>query len=334
LREHNTAHSVGARLRLRMALHAGEVTHDEHGATSTALNLAFRLLDAAPLKHALADSPASLALITSDWFYDEVVRDSTGDAGSYRPVQVTAKETTTTAWIRLPEAENAGPTPEGSGVAALLDTAVQGLTNPDPAARVAALSELAWPGEAAVDARAFLATEGRHSAAHDADFAAFYKRHARPLMGFLIVQGANPSDAADVAQDTMVAAYRRWHSVHHPRAWIYRMAAQTWARRAAATHEIPTAEPRRYSGPPAPLTDIEQWEQLSDVAAVLARLPPPQRQVMAWTLVGYKPLDVASELGISPERARSHLKQARRALRSLLARSVETRDATAPQDVE
>jgi len=44
LREHNAAHSQEERIRLRMALHAGEVNYDEHGATATSINLAFRLL--------------------------------------------------------------------------------------------------------------------------------------------------------------------------------------------------------------------------------------------------------------------------------------------------
>lgn len=104
LREHNTTHSAEAQIRLRMALHAGEVMYDQHGRTAAALNLAFRLLDAAPLKTALADSPGVLAVITSGWFFDEVVRHSSvSDASTYRPVRVTVKETSTLAWISLPD---------------------------------------------------------------------------------------------------------------------------------------------------------------------------------------------------------------------------------------
>jgi class 3 adenylate cyclase len=49
LREHNAAHPVGEQIRLRMALHAGEVYFDEHGVTAASINLAFSLLDAGPL---------------------------------------------------------------------------------------------------------------------------------------------------------------------------------------------------------------------------------------------------------------------------------------------
>ena len=46
LRAHNGTHPGPERIRLRMALHAGEVHYDEHGVTAAAVNLAFRLLDA------------------------------------------------------------------------------------------------------------------------------------------------------------------------------------------------------------------------------------------------------------------------------------------------
>jgi tetratricopeptide (TPR) repeat protein len=104
LRGHNSARPVEERIRLRMVLHAGEVAYDDHGVTSAAINLAFRLLDAAALKAALAGSPGLLAVITSSWFFDEVVRHSSGaDPATYRPVRVSVKETSTVGWICLPD---------------------------------------------------------------------------------------------------------------------------------------------------------------------------------------------------------------------------------------
>jgi hypothetical protein len=103
LREHNLAHSAPARIRLRMALHAGEMRLDDHGATGTALNHTFRLLDAQELKSALARSPGVLALIVSAWFFDEVVRNTPASApDTYREVHVSVKETSTPAWILVP----------------------------------------------------------------------------------------------------------------------------------------------------------------------------------------------------------------------------------------
>ncbi|RSM91684.1 hypothetical protein DMH04_01530 [Kibdelosporangium aridum] len=104
LRVHNDTHPEAQRMRLRMALHAGEVQYDDHGVASSSLNLAFRLIDGQPLKAALAASPGVLALITSDWFFEDVVRHTPGAApATYRRVRVAEKETSTIAWITLPD---------------------------------------------------------------------------------------------------------------------------------------------------------------------------------------------------------------------------------------
>jgi hypothetical protein len=100
---YNRVHPLVEQIRLRMALHAGEVYYDEHGVTGAAINLAFRLLDAYPLKAALAESPGVLAIIVSSWFFDEVVRQSdVANPASYRPIRVAVKETNTVAWISVP----------------------------------------------------------------------------------------------------------------------------------------------------------------------------------------------------------------------------------------
>ncbi|MGP3967468.1 hypothetical protein [Streptomyces sp. 6N223] len=101
LREHNAVHDARARIRLRMALHAGEVRHDRQGVAGQAVIRACRLVDAGVLRSALAASPGVLVLIVSHPFFDEVVRHSAAaDPGAYRQVEVSVKETRATAWIR------------------------------------------------------------------------------------------------------------------------------------------------------------------------------------------------------------------------------------------
>lgn len=104
LRRHNQACAQAARIRLRVAVHAGEVHYDEYGVAGSAINRTFRLLEAAELKSALAGSPGVVALIVSEWFFEEVVRhDPASRPGTYRRAQVQVKETRTTAWISLPD---------------------------------------------------------------------------------------------------------------------------------------------------------------------------------------------------------------------------------------
>ncbi len=102
--KHNARCPEPARMRLRVALHAGEIHRDEHGVAGAAINHAFRLVEAPVLKSALGTSPGGVAVMVSGWFFDEVVRhDPAADPGSYWQVQVAVKETQTVAWIRLPD---------------------------------------------------------------------------------------------------------------------------------------------------------------------------------------------------------------------------------------
>jgi hypothetical protein len=101
LTRHNRTHPVEERIRLRLALHAGEINYDEHGVTAASINLAFRLIDADALKMAFT-KPSVLAIVSSNWFYDEVIRHSESSlAKSYRPIEIANKETRARAWVRL-----------------------------------------------------------------------------------------------------------------------------------------------------------------------------------------------------------------------------------------
>jgi len=127
LSEHNRAHNIEARIRLRMAVHAGEVHSDAHGVVGAAINVAFRLLEADELKRALKASAGTLAVIASEWFFDEVIRhDPASDPTAYRQVQVPVKETQTSAWVYVPGAA------EARAVSAELDALTEERVNPNP----------------------------------------------------------------------------------------------------------------------------------------------------------------------------------------------------------
>jgi tetratricopeptide (TPR) repeat protein/RecA/RadA recombinase len=103
--KHNQAHDDHRdHIRLRLAIHAGEIHSDDNGVVGTAINVAFRLLAAEPLRQALADSRGVLAMIASHWFFEEVIRhDPAGDPAAYRQVRISVKETQGIAWICRPD---------------------------------------------------------------------------------------------------------------------------------------------------------------------------------------------------------------------------------------
>lgn len=159
----------------------------------------------------------------------------------------------------------------------------------------------------------------RAETATEVEFAAFYRTTVKPLAAFLILQGATVADAADIAQESMIKAHSAWDRIDHPRAWVFRVASRAWVRRMLNRRENPVAELPE----PNPLlrpTDVEGWEQRHAIVHALAALPPRQRQIMAWTLSGYSPAEIAAELDLPPGTVRQNLLLARRALARWLTR--------------
>lgn len=102
LRRYNALHAIEARMRLRIALHAGEVRDDRYGVVADAVNFTFRILEAREAKRALAESTASFVLIVSDWFFQSVVtHEPAAHPAAFRAIPVDVKETHDKAWIRL-----------------------------------------------------------------------------------------------------------------------------------------------------------------------------------------------------------------------------------------
>lgn len=101
LREHNSLYADGAQIRLRLALHHGQVFFDATGASAAAVIHACRLVDSHPVRDALKRGESPLSLIVSDDFYRQVVRGEPAAApDSYAEVQVSAKETEAVGWLR------------------------------------------------------------------------------------------------------------------------------------------------------------------------------------------------------------------------------------------
>ncbi len=170
---HNAGCAGPEQMRLRVALHAGEVYRDAHGVAGSAVNHAFRLAEAPALRSALAASPGVLVVIVSDWLFSEVVRhDPAAEPSSYRKVQVAVKETAAVGWIRTPDpgmihgdAGQDGVLPLRDGAAASLRhsqrLATEGLLHGD------AVVDLRGPGLISADATASLSRPVPAQLPHD-----------------------------------------------------------------------------------------------------------------------------------------------------------------------
>ncbi|WP_433463984.1 hypothetical protein [Spirillospora sp. CA-128828] len=103
LRRYNQVSAPAVQLRLRLAVNAGYVQTDAHGAGGRELLHLFRMLDAPGFKTALAATDSSLGLITSDYLYNEIVRSSPGllDPAAFTQTTIAHKETRAPAWMWL-----------------------------------------------------------------------------------------------------------------------------------------------------------------------------------------------------------------------------------------
>jgi len=106
VRRHNHVSCAAARLQLRLAAHIGPVDHDGHGFVGTDVNLLFRMLEARPLRRALAESAAELALVVSDYVYGSLVcrYPTLVSPDAFRAARFQVKHTRARAWTYLPGA--------------------------------------------------------------------------------------------------------------------------------------------------------------------------------------------------------------------------------------
>jgi hypothetical protein len=96
-----TDHDTG--FQLRMVIHAGEVHYDRNGCFGEALDVAFRLLDAQPVRDHARETVESLAVVVSDDLYRTVVcHGYVGiDPAGYKPaVQVAVGGVERVGWIQ------------------------------------------------------------------------------------------------------------------------------------------------------------------------------------------------------------------------------------------
>lgn len=156
----------------------------------------------------------------------------------------------------------------------------------------------------------------RHLVGDKSAFEAFYRATVARLVRFLMLQGAPHPDATEIAQETLIKAYQRWHAIDNPRTWSYRVASRDWIRRATSVKEEPVVDLAELT-PLSRVDPIGAWSIRHELITALERLPHRQRQVMAWTFSGYTPSEIAVELQLKPEQVRSNLRLARRRLAEL-----------------
>lgn len=158
-------------------------------------------------------------------------------------------------------------------------------------------------------------------------FDGFYRRELPRLVTFAAAL-AGAAAADDVAQEAMLAAYRRWEVVSQldlPAAWVRRVCANTATsllrRRGAEARALMRLGARRQQPFEVPPEPDNFWCEVR-------RLPRRQAQAVALAYVyGLGVKDIAATLGVADGTVKAHLSRGRATLAARLFRTAEEQDA-------
>lgn len=158
-----------------------------------------------------------------------------------------------------------------------------------------------------------------------ADFLTLLDGEYHQVVRFVMFNGADQDQALDATQAAFTQAWilvrrrpEQWEAVRDRRAWIRTIALRGYRRPPDRRREPPTvphADPMEacWNGQdPAELT-----AQTLYVLQTLRDLPQDVRAVMAFHVDGFRPTDIAAELGITDQQARDLLKKGRKILARL-----------------
>ncbi|MEU8364962.1 sigma-70 family RNA polymerase sigma factor [Nonomuraea sp. NPDC048882] len=148
----------------------------------------------------------------------------------------------------------------------------------------------------------------------------FYRQRSRLLMKATMMHGATVQEAEDVVSMTMLDLWRRWHTILNPHAY----AAKALRSNLIKLREKDRAEAGRLLRTQAPAreadwdTRMTLWEDRTWVEQLLDRLPPAQREVMAYYLEGLNCPEIAEYLDKKPATIRKNLQFARERLKEII----------------
>jgi RNA polymerase sigma-70 factor, ECF subfamily len=168
-------------------------------------------------------------------------------------------------------------------------------------------------------------------------FETIYARCYRKVVYYFLHRGIPAEDARDLAQETFLRAHRGWQEFRRQSSsetWLYKIAEnifKNWIRDRRAlkkqgTEISLTANPDSEEtsleavlpddGPGADLKAIES-ENLEMLRELVGKLPPQRQICLQLRLRDLQYEEIAAIMGISIETVKSHLYQAREALKLL-----------------
>ncbi|XOV89085.1 MAG: RNA polymerase sigma factor [Pseudomonadota bacterium] len=157
---------------------------------------------------------------------------------------------------------------------------------------------------------------------------ALVKRYEGRLYNYALRMSGNPDDAMDILQDVLMSVYRNLASFRGDSqfsTWLFRIAAfrstdffrrKKWQ----PSHLVDEAEPADPSESHSPEYALVNAQDNRDIARLMSQLPTEQRQVVELKYFQHFTFDeIAGQLGISPNTAKTRLYAALQKMRATSA---------------
>ena len=163
--------------------------------------------------------------------------------------------------------------------------------------------------------------------AQGSDAAAFhelYQSYGPRVKAYLVRRGADPATAEDLAQETLLAVWRRAALFSSTRGtastWIFSIARNLWIdrlRKEVPWQELPPAHAEASSSEPSPDAVLSENEVRIRVRAALTALPAEQQRVLELAyLQGLSHGEIAARLGVPLGTVKSRVRMAYQRLRA------------------
>ena len=180
-----------------------------------------------------------------------------------------------------------------------------------------------WPDRPGVDHdQAEATTDGRSPLRLAGSFDVFYQEEYSGLVQLAFVLSGSRSGAEDIAQDALVAAWKKWRELEQPLAWTRRVVANLAVSSIRRRMAEGRAMVRLAVGRSEPIAELP--EAYLEFWAAVRALPTRQRQMVALYYVGDCSVgEIALTLGCAEGTVRATLHKGRQGLAKRLGLGVE-----------
>jgi RNA polymerase sigma-70 factor (ECF subfamily) len=155
----------------------------------------------------------------------------------------------------------------------------------------------------------------------DISYDDFFRDNFRPMMKMVQALGATRSEAEDAVSAAMEELIRRGDNIAHLEAYGRRVALRTFIKNRQDDQRRWASAVKDADSDPGRGVEVitSESEERRFVLRALRDLPPQQGRILALSVDGYSPMEIAKLIGVNAATVRSNLRLARQRLKTIRA---------------